>query len=193
MCAWTFRQRSSRYSDNKAGEHRVYPRLPGHRSFEFGTVFVRTSAVILLVTGAVKLISSLGEARILQQSDPLIWFLTERQMLALAAGMELVIVVALSSERLDETSKLLTIAWLGSMFLLYRVGLWTIGFAGACSCLGNAAAWLHVSPVAVERIMGGLLLFLLLGSYGLLAGRIRRWRRNESEDPPRRESDAVAS
>ncbi|MDA1278111.1 MAG: hypothetical protein O2960_29295 [Verrucomicrobia bacterium] len=133
------------------------------------TAFLRVAAILLFLTAALKAVSLSSEARILTQADPLFSFLTNRQLMAVAVGVELSVAFAVFSRRLDHLTKMAAVAWLATTFFAYRAGLWMIGYHGSCSCLGNAAAWLHVSPGIVDWAMRILLGFLLVGSYGLLA------------------------
>jgi hypothetical protein len=69
--------------------------------------------------------------------------------------------------------KLGLIAWLATSFVVYRLGLWWMGWKKPCGCLGNLTDALHLSPQAADSLMKVILAYLLIGSYGLL---IWRWR-----------------
>jgi hypothetical protein len=73
-----------------------------------------------------------------------------------------------------EKRSLTLVAWLATNFLVYRIGLWWVGWRKPCGCLGNLTDALHLSPQSADTIMKGLLAYLLIGSYALL---IRDWRR----------------
>jgi hypothetical protein len=63
---------------------------------------------------------------------------------------------------------LLAVACLFTNFLLYRLGLWFIGWHRPCGCMGNLIDLLHISPRVADNIMKGVLACLLIGSYRLL-------------------------
>jgi len=63
---------------------------------------------------------------------------------------------------------LLAVVWLATNFVIYRVGLWWIGWHRPCGCLGNLTDLLGIAPHTADTIMKGVLAYLLIGSYGLL-------------------------
>jgi len=69
--------------------------------------------------------------------------------------------------------KLAAIAWVATTFLVYRWGLWSIGWQRPCGCMGNLTDVFHLSPKAADNIIKGLLAYLLTGSYILL---FSQWR-----------------
>ena len=75
---------------------------------------------------------------------------------------------------------LLAFAWLATNFLVYRLGLWFIGWHRPCACMGSLAGILHLSDQAADNIMKGLLAYLLVGSYGML---LWEWRRGATSAP----------
>ena len=61
-------------------------------------------------------------------------------------------------------------------FLVYRLGLWFIGWHHPCGCMGSLAGMLHLSDNAADIIMKGVLAYLLIGSYAILLWERRRRR-----------------
>jgi hypothetical protein len=61
-------------------------------------------------------------------------------------------------------------------FLVYRIGLWCVGWHHPCGCMGSLAGVLHLSDPAADRIMKGVLAYLVVGS--LLFG-LSHWRERE--------------
>jgi len=59
--------------------------------------------------------------------------------------VELVIVILLMWVK-NNQKRLALVAWISSMFLLYRVAIHFVKTPGyvPCPCSGNAAAWMHV-------------------------------------------------
>lgn len=64
---------------------------------------------------------------------------------------------------------LLAVAWISTGFLVYRLGLWSLDWHHPCGCMGSLAGVLHISDQAADNIMKGVLAYLLIGSYLLLA------------------------
>ena len=71
---------------------------------------------------------------------------------------------------------LLAVAWISTNFLVYRFGLWLIGWHHPCGCMGSLAGTLHLSDRAADNIMKGVLAYLLIGSYAILFWQWRRER-----------------
>jgi hypothetical protein len=65
--------------------------------------------------------------------------------MVLAALLEALIVGLILWER-DRLRRVALVAWIGTVFLAYRLGLWWIGHEGACSCLGNVTRSIGLSP-----------------------------------------------
>jgi hypothetical protein len=110
--------------------------------------------------------SAIGSARALDTADPLIG-IPFRQLLLLVGLAELLIAffcLFTDKRRLS----LLAVGWISTNFLVYRFGLWLIGWHHPCGCMGNLAGVLHLSDRAADNIMKGVLAFLLVGSYLLL-------------------------
>jgi hypothetical protein len=133
----------------------------------------------LALTGLAKAISAVGPARALDVADPLIG-IPFRQLLLVVGLVELLIAFfCLFTDR--RRFNLLAVAWLSTNFLVYRLGLWLIGWHRPCGCMGTLSDVLHLSPRAADNIMKGVLAFLLLGSYGLL---YREYRQRKAQHPP---------
>lgn len=141
-----------------------------------GELFLRTAGYILGVVGLAKAFSAIGPAHALDVTDQLIGF-TFRHLLLLAGLAELLIAFfCLFTDK--QRFSLLAIAWLSTNFLVYRLGLWFIGWHHPCACMGGLAGVLHLSDQAADNIMKGVLAYLLAGSYALL---IWEWRRGKSQ------------
>jgi hypothetical protein len=61
-------------------------------------------------------------------------------------------------------TQLSAVAWIGTVFLCYRIGLWAVAYEGECSCLGHLADPLGVSPSTADWVAKGMLAYLLAGS-----------------------------
>ena len=128
--------------------------------------FLLSSVVILAVTALGKLLSILGEEAILSRPNPLFSFLTNRQVMLIAAILEVVVVYcAVFSDQLDRG--LWGVGWLGTVFFAYRAGLWGVGYSAPCSCLGGFTEAIGLPQDMPNVIMEVVLGYLLVGSYGL--------------------------
>jgi hypothetical protein len=136
-------------------------------------LFLMSAGWIFLLTAAIKFMSAMQEARVLGRPDPLLEFLSTRQLLALTALLEagVAVVILWAGRAVAASEKLLLVLWLAMMFLLYRLGLWWIGHQGGCNCMGNAAQWLGASAATLDSAAKVLLAYLLLGSFALLTTR----------------------
>ena len=128
--------------------------------------FSSIAGAILLTTGVAKLWSAVGDSKFLAVVDPIIGLTFGHLMLAVGLVEFVVALVCLFSKR--QTLALGLVAWISTNFVVYRLGLWWIGWKKPCSCLGNLTDALHISPQLADNIMKIVLAYLLIGSYGLL-------------------------
>jgi hypothetical protein len=139
--------------------------------------FLKLAGGALALTGLAKAFSAIGPARALDVPDPLIG-LPFRQLLLLVGLAELFI--AFFSLFTDKRRlSLLAVAWISTNFLVYRLGLWFIGWHRPCGCMGSLSDMLHLSPHAADNIMKGVLAYLLIGSYALL---FAQWRQRRAQE-----------
>jgi hypothetical protein len=135
-------------------------------SYRCQSAFLYSVAPILVATAVAKLYSATGSLRILDHVDPVL-MLSNRQVFILVGLVELAVAGYLLWGRVVSL-KLLSTAWLVTMFAVYRIGLWWTGPHGSCGCLGTVADMLPVSAQTLDHAMLGLLAYLWLGSVGLL-------------------------
>jgi hypothetical protein len=137
-------------------------------------VFIGTALLLLAVTALAKILAATAEARILGQPDPLLGLILMRQSMLLAAALEIVVVVLVwrAPTVLRRAGLLL---WIGSVFLLYRIGLWWVGFEGSCRCLGNVGDVFGISAETADWIAKGILVYVLVGSAAILLWHPRHW------------------
>jgi len=129
-------------------------------------LFIVSAGGILLFTGFAKLISTFGNQKILDVTDP-IFGLSFRCVILIVGILELIVsgVCLLTIKR--NLSQIL-IAWMATSFLLYRLGLWFIGWHHPCPCLGNFYDAIHLSPRIADLVNKSVLAYLLVGSYWLI-------------------------
>jgi hypothetical protein len=97
--------------------------------------FLKVAGSALGLTGLAKAFSAIGSAHALDAADPLIG-IPFRQLLLLVALVELF--VAFFCLFTDKRQfSLLAVAWLSTNFLVYRLGLWLIGWHHPCACMGS--------------------------------------------------------
>jgi len=134
------------------------------RSWKF---FIASSAVILILTAAAKLFSLLQPDAILNYADPLL-NVTNRRILQFTSLLEIsgAIVLLMASR---QAFSFLVIWTISAQFVLYRVLLWQLDPAAPCACLGRVGSWLPISERGLSLILGGIALYMFLGSsLGLL-------------------------
>jgi hypothetical protein len=136
--------------------------------------FVVSAGGLLAATGLGKAFSAIGSARALDTPDPLVG-VPFRQLLLLVGLAELLIAFFCLFTDKRQLS-LLAVVWMSTNFLVYRLGLWFIGWNHPCGCMGSLAGMLHLSDRAADNIMKGVLAYLLIGSYGILLWEWRRGR-----------------
>jgi hypothetical protein len=137
-------------------------------------LFVWSSAALLTTTAIAKLVSCFGTAKILQNSDPLVG-LRFGHLMFIAGILEL----GVAAHSLFSRNRIVTvtlIAWLASIFVLYRIGLFFVGLNIPCPCLGGFTDAIHLRREIADIIMKIVLGYLLLGSYGVLLWRQKQQR-----------------
>ena len=133
---------------------------------KLGKSFVFTCGIILCLTALAKIFSAQGDQLLLQQPDPLLG-ISFRYAYFATSSLELFVCICC----FFKTEKLLSavlVAWLSTMFLAYRVGLWLINWHRRCHCLGNFSTALHISDRSASTLMQILLGFMLIGSYAIV-------------------------
>lgn len=139
---------------------------------ESGTVetlakgFVLTGGAILAITGFAKIWSACGVTKALTAADP-IFGMQFRQLMVGVGVVEIAVASICFFSRRSLLATKLT-AWLSTSFVVYRLGLWWMGWHGPCRCLGGLTDALHISPHLADNIVKVVLAYLLVGSYGLL-------------------------
>ncbi len=137
------------------------------------TAFFWTTQFFLVFSAVGKMVGAAKWTPGLRLTDPLVTFLTARQILVSASVIELCVVVFLWRQKAD-IKKGVAVLWLGFVFLAYRLGLWTVGFKGYCHCLGYWSSWLHIPEARVNTIALWMLAFMLSGA-GLITIRQLLW------------------
>ncbi len=117
----------------------------------------------------------LGNSKFLTFVDPIMGIKFGQLMLLVGVAEIAIALVCWFGKR--QTLALGLVAWMSTNFVVYRLGLWWMGWKKPCSCLGNLTDALHISPQVADNIMKVVLAYLLIGSYGLLLWQWRAGRR----------------
>lgn len=125
------------------------------------------AGVCFVVAGLAKVWSAFGNSKFLALVDPIIGIEFGQLMLVVGLAEIAIALVCWFGKR--PTLTLGLVAWMSTNFVVYRLGLWWMGWKKPCSCLGNLTDALHISPQVADNIMKVVLAYLLIGSYGLLA------------------------
>lgn len=128
--------------------------------------FNLSAGVILFITGAAKIVSASGRATILQWLDPI--FGIQYNHLMYVAGILELFVACISFFCRSKVLGSVATTWLATCLLIYRVGLWWIGWKRPCHCLGDFTDALHIPPQAADSAMKIILAYLLIGGYGIM-------------------------
>ena len=157
-------------------------------------VYVHSVGALLLTASTAKIVSSFGNASILQTCDPVTGF-HFLNLFRIVATIELIIALVCFFGKQSMLSVGL-VAWLSSSFLAYRIFLKLAGYHRPCSCMGNLTDALHIPPQTADTAMKIILAYLLLGSYAALFWLWRQKRKqivapaNSQLPPPKANSSA---
>lgn len=110
--------------------------------------------------------SGFGTAKLLVVADPILGI--QFRHLMLVVGMVEIVVALLCFFSKGQKLVMGLVAWLATNFVVYRIGLWWVGYNKPCSCLGNLTDALHIPPETADTAMKTILAYLLLGSYASL-------------------------
>jgi hypothetical protein len=137
--------------------------------------FVMSAGVVLAITGLAKVFSAVGPARALDVADPVLGMPFRQLLLLVGFGELFIAFFCLFTHRWRFS--LLAVGWISTNFLVYRLGLWFIGWHRPCGCLGNLTDMLDISPSVADSAMKVVLAYLLAGSCATL---LWEWRRERA-------------
>jgi len=126
--------------------------------------FLFICAVVLLITGGLKLWSAASGSTGYLESPSMLKFITNRQLFVLAGLIEV-----FAANRLFTSGSVyfraLFAAWLGTIFLSWRIAMWLTGYR-LCPCLGTAYDWLGVDTFVIDLFLKCVIGFMMIGGYG---------------------------
>jgi len=137
-------------------------------------LFIKSAGILLMLTALAKLYTAIAGSRILNLHDPILGFRFRYEFLAVGVAEIIIACLCLTARRTKLQFGL--IAYLGTSFAIYRLGLWSVGIF-ACPCLGSFPDALHLSKTAANVLTGGMLIYLLAGSY---YGLLNKWERKSA-------------
>lgn len=149
--------------------------IPGFGESNVLGWFIRSAAMVLIVTGAAKVWTAFGDVKLLTVADPIVGISFKHLMLAV--GVVEIAVALVCSFNNRQTLAFGLVAWISTNFVVYRLGLWWMNWKRPCGCLGNLTDALNISPQAADNIMKLVLAYLFIGSYGFLFWEWRQKRR----------------
>jgi hypothetical protein len=135
------------------------------------------TAIVLIITATLKIASLQTGVRLFHLNDPVFPFITNGQMMALSAILELC-TAAILLKKADHVFQFTALLGLSLTFLFYRLGLAWIAPNEPCPCLGRATDWLHLSPTAADTISKTVLAYLFMNSFVGLCLALQRQGRN---------------
>lgn len=136
------------------------------KSHDVAGLFVSSCGPVFALTGAAKLLSAFGHAKILLLLDPIVG-IQFRYLMFFAGCVELGVAYTCLFTNNAKSAVAIT-AWLSTLFVGYRIGLWWVGWRYPCSCLGNLTDALVLPPKVLGVIMKTILIYLFAGSYSIL-------------------------
>jgi hypothetical protein len=120
--------------------------------------FVYSISILFLLTGSSKIVSSFQALPILDQNDPVIYFLSNKLLYRIIGLSEVLFAFILLFLPVRVVFKMFSIFAISVIFLYYRYALYSLKTPTPCKCLGNQWSWLPLS----DRQISNLLLFLLV-------------------------------
>ena len=97
--------------------------------------FILSAGLILAITGTAKGWTSFGNGKLLAVTDPILGIEFGRLMLVVGLAEIVTALICLFGKR--PTLAAILVAWLATSFVVYRLGLWWMGWKRPCDCLGN--------------------------------------------------------
>jgi len=133
---------------------------------KIGNGFFLSAGIILGLTALAKFVSAAGSAPILDKLDPIL-FLRFRYVFIFAGTLECG-VAAVCFFGQSSQIKASVVSWLAGAFLLYRFGVYWVGYHSPCPCLGSLTEVLHIPPAIADLLTKIIIGYLFVGSVATL-------------------------
>lgn len=137
--------------------------------YHFKSIVSKLAAIILLATGLLKILDSTVRADYFDQPDSVFFFLSNRQMMLIAAALEIGVAVYIWFAP-SIKHRGIALLWLCSSFVLYKIGSEKTFATKPCSCLGILGKWLKLSNHQLEVITWSLLFTMIAMAIIILIG-----------------------
>lgn len=134
----------------------------------FEMVFLGVTGLILWATSVAKLISVFHAAdasRMLSTADPVFGF-PNRNLMLISAGLEIAAVMAFLAP-ISGRVKCAIAAYVGVVFLAYRLALYLVGFNGWCACLGDFGKAVFINPSVQGGVLTAVGIWMVIAGTGL--------------------------
>jgi len=137
-------------------------------------IFLNTVIAFLIATCVGKMISIFGSANVLRISDPLLG-ISNRSLLVIASALEIAAILGILFVK-QELLKALILAWLCTLFMVYRMLVIALGVGNdnTCPCLGSITDLLGIPAKVAYDITGYVLLYSLVGSVLIIGSEMRK-------------------
>jgi hypothetical protein len=133
---------------------------------EWGRWFMLSAGGILMFGGITKLLNVIEKTQQLDISSPIV-LISFRQLL-LCIGIVELIVACLCLFTNKRALSLVLITWLVTIYGIYRVSLWTMGWYHPYPLLANLMETLNISPFMADGLAAAGSAFLFIGSVRIL-------------------------
>lgn len=145
------------------------------------SVCTRIAALVLFGTGLLKLLDSTGRDVYYDQPDSLLFFLAHRQLMVVAAAVEIA-VAAYVWRSVSLRNRGLTLLWLSCVFISYKAAMHFTFESKPCSCLGILGKATRLSNANIALTTWLVLAFLgVVGLWAVVSGlRETRGKKGES-------------
>lgn len=133
---------------------------------QWSTWFLLSAGGLLIFAGFGHFFDSFVNNQEQDFEDPL--FGISFGKIALLIGLGELIIALLCLFTSKNTLSLILVAWLAANFLVYRAGLWTMGWRHPYGLVDNLSYALNTSPQKADILGGTTVFFLLVGSLSIL-------------------------
>ncbi len=127
------------------------------------TRFVKSAGALLVLTALAKFVSAFGDEKVLMVQDPILKIPFRHVFLFVGLLESIVALICFFGQRIGFQIK--AVAWLATLFVLYRIGLVMVDYHGPCSCLGNLTDMIHLPFKQSVILITSILIYLVVGSY----------------------------
>jgi hypothetical protein len=127
-------------------------------------VYLWVAACLLLLAAVSKVVSVWKPSAYLSTANPVLTFLSNRQVFLAVALLELAVAGAIFSGGLELWTQVQWVFWLSVQFAVYRLILLLSKEPEPCKCFGDLFLWLGFDPVFVDWFSKASLTFFLVPS-----------------------------